>query len=63
MGPIQVAFCTEVVTGVPNFPVPSFRNTVIVFEFSLETAISGLPSPLKSATAKPCGFVPPEENV
>ena len=41
-----------------NPPVPSPRRTVKSLELLLAVTISGLPSPLKSATATDCGPVP-----
>jgi len=45
-----------VTTGAPNVPSPPFRRTEITPEFPLAVAMSGNPSPLKSATATSRGL-------
>src|SRR5207244_394188 len=46
------------VAGAPKPPLPSFSSTLTLLLLVLATARSGLPSPLRSATAKPRGLLP-----
>lgn len=70
--PLKSATATEygfvpTVNGLPpaavNPPLPFPSNTVTVLSPQSATAKSGLPSPLKSATAVARGFVPAAKGV